>query len=42
MKKRKIKGTNISVAENLTSLKMTKLKDKRDECGFNEGLDFRR
>ena len=33
MNKRKFKGTNISVTENLTFLRMTKLKDARDEHG---------
>ena len=36
MKKRKFKGTSISVIESLTSLRMTKLKDARDEYGFNK------
>ena len=36
MNKRKFKGTNISVTESLTSLRMTKLKDARDEYGFNK------
>ena len=36
MNKRKFKGTNISVKESLISLRMTKLKDARDEYGFNE------
>ena len=30
MNKRKFKGTNISVTESLTSLRMAKLKDTRD------------
>ena len=34
--KRKFKETNISVTESLTSLRMTKLKDARDEYGFNK------
>ena len=29
-------GTNISVTEGLTSSQMAKLKDARDECGFNK------
>ena len=37
MNKRKFKGTYISsVTESLTSLRMTKLKDARDEYGFNK------
>ena len=36
MNKRKFKGTNISVTESLTSLEMVKLKDARDEYGFNK------
>ena len=36
MNKSKFKGTNISVTESLTSLRMTKLKDARDEHGFNK------
>ena len=36
MNKKKFKGTNISVTESLTSLWMTKLKDARDEYGFNK------
>ena len=36
MNKRKFKGTNISVTESLTSLRMTKLKDARDKYGFNK------
>ena len=36
MNKRKFKGTNISVTESLTSLRMTKLKDARDEYGFSK------
>ena len=36
MNKRKFKGTKISVKESLISLRMTKLKDARDEYGFNE------
>ena len=36
MNKRKFKGTNISVTETLTSLRMTKLKHARDEYGFNK------
>ena len=36
MNKRKFKGTNISVTESLTSSRMTKLKDVRDEYGFNK------
>ena len=36
MNKRKFKGTNISVTESLTSLRMTKLKDARDEYRFNK------
>ena len=36
MNKRKFKGTNISVTESLTSLEMVKLKDVRDEYGFNK------
>ena len=36
MNKRKFKGINISVTESLTSLRMTKLKDVRDEYGFNK------
>ena len=36
MNRRKFKGTNISVKESLISLRMTKLKDARDEHGFNE------
>ena len=36
MNKRKFKGTNTSVTESLTSLRMIKLKDARDEYGFNK------
>ena len=36
MNKRKFKGTTISVTESLTSLRMIKLKDARDEYGFNK------
>ena len=36
MNKRNFKGTNISVTESLTSLRMTKLKHARDEYGFNK------
>ena len=36
MNKSKFKGTNISVTESLTSLRMTKLKDARDKYGFNK------
>ena len=36
MNKRKFKGTNLSVTESLTSLRMTKLKDARDEYDFNK------
>ena len=36
MNKRKFKGTNISVTASLTSSRMTKLKDVRDEYGFNK------
>ena len=36
MNKRKFKGANASVTERLTSLQMTKLKDTRDEYGFNK------
>ena len=34
--KRKFKGTNISVTESLTSLRMTKVKDARDHDGFKK------
>ena len=36
MNKRECKGINISVTESLTSLRMAKLKDARDEYGFNK------
>ena len=36
MNKRKFKGTNTSVTESLTSLWMAKLKDARDQYGFNK------
>ena len=36
MNKRNFKGTNISVTESLTSLRMTKLKHARDEYVFNK------
>ena len=36
MNKRKFKETNKSVTECLTSLRMTKLKDARDEYGFKK------
>ena len=36
MNKIKFKETNISVTESLTSLQMAKLKDARDEYGFNK------
>ena len=36
MNQRKVKGTNISVTESLTSLQMKKLKDARDEYGFKK------
>ena len=36
MNKRKFKRTNISVTERLTSLRMAKLKNARDEYGFNK------
>ena len=36
MNQRKVKGTNISVTESLTSLRMKKLKDARDEYGFKK------
>ena len=36
MNKRKFKGTNVFVIESFTSLKMTELKDARDEYGFNK------
>ena len=35
MSKIKFKGINISVTESFTSLRMTKLKDARDEYCFN-------
>ena len=34
MNKTKIKGTNTSVTESLTSLRMAKLKDAREELRF--------
>ena len=36
MNKRKSKWASISLIESLTSLRMTKLKDPRDEYGFNK------
>ena len=36
MNKRKFKETNISVTESLMSLRMAKLKDARDDYGFNK------
>ena len=36
MNKRKFKGTTISVTESLNSLQMTKLKNAKDEYGFNK------
>ena len=36
MNKTKFKGTNISVTKSLTSLRIAKLKDARDEYGFNK------
>ena len=36
MNKRNFKGINISVTESLTSLRIAKLKDARDEFGFNK------
>ena len=36
MNKRKFKGTNLPVTESLTSLRLTKLKDVRDEYGFHK------
>ena len=36
MNKKQFKGTNIYVTENLSSLQMAKLKDVRDEYGFNK------
>ena len=36
MDKRKFKGTNMSFAETLTSARMARLKDVRDEYGFNK------
>ena len=36
MNNRKFKETNKSVTESLTSLRMTKLKDARDEYGFKK------
>ena len=36
MNKRKFKEANKSVTESLTFLRMTKLKDVRDECGFKK------
>ena len=36
MNKREFKGINVSVTERLTSLRMAKLKDARDEYGFNK------
>ena len=36
MNKRKSNGKNISVTESLTSLRISKLKDARDEYGFNK------
>ena len=36
MNKRKSNGKNISVTESLTSLRISKLKDARDEYRFNK------
>ena len=36
MNKRKFKGTNVYVTESLTSLRLAKLKDARDEHKFNK------
>ena len=36
MDKRKFKGTNMSFPETLTSARMARLKDVRDEYGFNK------
>lgn len=36
MNKKQFKGTNIYVTENFSSLQMAKLKDVRDEYGFNK------
>ena len=36
MNKRNFKGINISVTESLTSLRIAKLKDARDEYSFNK------
>ena len=36
MNKRKFKGTNISVTESMKFLQMTKLKNAKDEYGFNK------
>ena len=36
MNKRKFKGTNTSVTESLTSLRMGKLKNATSKCDFNK------
>ena len=41
MNKRKFKGTNISVTESLTSLRMANLKDARDKYRFSNVWTFR-
>ena len=37
MNKKEFKEINMPVTESLTSLRMAKLKDARDEYGFNKG-----